>query len=141
MKTIFAQYMSLKKEIERLDRRLKELPRGEVTDYGIDYSTGHGRTIILRGLADDAPGSRLRELLEARRAKAEEMVIQVEKAISECPDARTRNILDAYYVDGKTLLEIAHDLGLDEKTVRREKENYFCKCPQMSGNAENKGLE
>ena len=137
MKTIFAQYMSLKKEIKRLDRRLSELPKGEVTDFGIDYSTGRGRTIILRGLADEAPSSRLRELLELRKAKAEEMVIQVEKAISECPDARTRNILDAYYVDGKTLLEIAQELGLDEKTVRREKENYFCKCPQMSANAEN----
>lgn len=141
MKNVFSQYKALRKEIERLDRRIKRLPKGEVTDYGIDYSTGQGRAIVLRGLADDAPAGRLRELLEARKAKAEEMVIEVEKAISECPDARTRNILDAYYVDGKTLLEIAHDLGLDEKTVRREKENYFCKCPQMSGNAENKGLE
>lgn len=141
MKTIFSQYRALKKEIERLDRRLKTLPTGEVTDYGIDYSTGQGRTIILRGIADESPRSRLRELLESRRSRAEEMVIEVERAISECPDARTRNVLEAYYVEGKTFMEISMELELDEKTVRREKENYFCGCPQMSGNAGKKGLE
>lgn len=127
MKTVFSQYRALRKEIERLDRRLEDLPRGEVTDYGIDYSTGQARTIILRGLADEAPRSCLRDLLEIRRSRAEEMVIEVEKAISACPDARTRNVLEAYYVEGKPLKAIAIEEELHEDTVREIKDKFF-KC-------------
>ena len=125
MKNVFSQYKALRKEIERLDRRIQKLPKGEVTDYGIDYSTGQGRAIVLRGLADDAPAGRLRELLEARKTRAEEMVIEVEKAISECPDARTRNILDAFYIEGKTLKEIAAEENIHEDTVASIKDSFF----------------
>ena len=55
------------------------------------------------------------------------MVIEVEKAISACPDAHTRNILEAYYVDEKVLKEIASEEELHENPVREIKDKFF-KC-------------
>lgn len=125
MKKAFAQYRALTKEIKKLSRRISEMPCGIVTDYGIDYSTGQGRTIPLSGLADTTATEALKERLELRRERAEALVLKVEDAIAACPDARTRNVIDAYYVEGKTLKEVALEEGIHEETAREIKDRFF----------------
>lgn len=118
---IFTEYQYIKREIKILTRRLEQLPTGIVHDYGIDYSTGQGRTLPLTGLADERPRRLLRRILEERIAKAEALALQVEQAIAACPDARTRLVMEASAIEGKTNLQIALELGIDERTVRRIK--------------------
>lgn len=133
MSNIFMQYLYIKKEIKALAKRLDQLPHGIVHDYGIDYSSGRGRTIPLEGLADERPRRLLRRILEERMHKAEALALEVELAIASCDDARTRLILEASFIDGRTNTSIATQLGVDEKTVRRIKRQFL----QSAENAEN----
>lgn len=125
MSNIFMQYVYIKKEIKALAKRMDSLPRGYVHDYGIDYSSGKGRTIPLEGMADDRPRRLLPRILEDRMEKAEALALEVEIAIANCDDARTRLILDACIVQGRTNTSVAAQLGIDEKTVRRIKRNFL----------------
>lgn len=122
----FKQYKALRVEIKSLERRINKLPKGHVTDYGVDYKTGYPRTIILEGEADPSPKNRLRSILENRKKQAEELLLEIETEISKIPDADTRFVLSEYYCEGKSFKEIAFDLGYrDEKTVRNLKDKYF----------------
>lgn len=133
----YKQLRTLKKEIKSLKFRLEKIPKGIVTDFAYDYSSGFPRSINLAGQADPVPLERTIKKLNERINKHQLLEFQLEREISEIEDANTRYVLEHYYILGETFLKIASDLEFsDECSVRRIKNKYFRKKSKVAEKAD-----
>jgi DNA-directed RNA polymerase specialized sigma subunit len=116
------QYAHLRREIVMLEESISSAESGGelVTDYANDYSTGHPRTISLRGY-----GSKAIPRLLARKAELEIECETVERYIETLDDSLMRQLLTRRYVEGYSLSETADKIGYSESQTSRILSKFF----------------
>lgn len=121
------QLRSLQMEIKLRSNEIKYLrsQKGEyVGDTVKDYSTGHGRVIVIRGYSDEQLQSKIC-ILEKRTAKLEKELEKLEDWIESIDDSETRMIFTMRYKDGASWDEIAARLYSGRNTVKRKHDNFL----------------
>lgn len=136
------QYISVKQEIreieariERLNSKLDRINReGNVKD-AVKGGNGGFQTFHIEGFPvaeeDEAKYllSKNIRLLEARKAKAAELVVRVEEYLNTLDDSRMRRMISMRYIEGMTWGKIAHRMGgrATEESCRKEAERFLKK--------------
>lgn len=107
------QLFWLRKEVERLDRRIKAIesqaynPSSQVlTGMPAEPHTNASRVEKYAVELTD-----LRDVLTKRRAECRELVVRIERFISSIPDSLTRLAFSYRYVDGLEWNGVADALG------------------------------
>ena len=116
-KEYLSQYKYLQREISRLQQRIDEIRANTMQARAIDYSKprvegGGGGDLVLKMVELQE------ELNERRIAKAEKERI-IRRQIDAMPDRRHALILQARYVDGMMLADIAAELDYSFSHVAR----------------------
>lgn len=123
-KDIIVQYCDLREEVKDLQSRIKKLEydikRIEDERCVADCVTGGSGGIqhfMVRGFPYPEY-SRKKTLLYARKASLEalefellETINQAEEFINSITDARMRRLLQYYYIDDMTWIQVAHKMG------------------------------
>lgn len=122
-KSILEQYIDLKKEIEALDRRIRQLNdqieklcvvRDTVTGSRTDLTIG---PIAVKGYPfPDESRKRFilklrKEKREEKKAELEELVIHVEQYIDSVYDSEMRQLLTLKYIDDQTWQQVANQMN------------------------------
>lgn len=107
------QLFWLRKEVERLDRRIKAI-ESQAYNPSSQVLTGmptepHSNTSRVEKYAVELTD--LRDILEKRKMECKELVVQIEKFISSIPDSLTRLAFSYRYVDGLEWNGVADALG------------------------------
>lgn len=123
-KNILEQYESAKKEIRDLSNRIAELKQmlDKINDRKNINSTVKGgeggeKVFYVNGYSKETAEDleylirKDMRLLKARKEKANEIVIDVDKFINELNDSRMRRMLSLKYIYGKTWYQVAQAMG------------------------------
>lgn len=105
-------YIYLKREIAKNEKRLEKLKEeltvsGDIVGDSVNqYSSGRAVPLKIQGISESDFTLPLRiielqELIEDGIAKAQEEIVEIEKYIQTIPDAKTRGIFRARFIDGK----------------------------------------
>lgn len=126
------EIVKIKKEINRLQNKLKELSYGDnetiVTDKvrgSMAYYPYSARSFTLVGLeqmSEDCIKKR-DEIAGKLRAAYSKQLDKINKAIdyiNSIPDSEIRTILSYKYIDGLTEENISEMMGISDRTVRRK---------------------
>ncbi|MCU7380838.1 sigma-70 family RNA polymerase sigma factor [Clostridiales Family XIII bacterium ASD5510] len=122
---------SLIKEAEHLEEQIRDLPFRTgpyVADSAKDYRTGFPRTILIRGYSTEQY-DRLKRRLGEKLCSIQSEIAELEAWLDGVEDPQTRDILRLQYGNGLTQEEIAEELGINERTVRRKIKKVFSQCP------------
>ena len=104
------QIVFIKSEIDMLSKRLRrEEAKGNqfVADYAKDYRSGQGRVITIQGytIADRKKIDEIWVMLETRKVRLEEKVLEAEKYIASLTDSKIRTLLTLRFLEGKSWAE------------------------------------
>lgn len=130
------QYPDLRREVRRLEERIKNMATDKVDDMVHDVVTGSAKqipyqkhAIKISGVdfeAHQARMSRYYKLLRERKAKCDEQTLKIEEFISTIPDSKIRQIFDYRYIGGCTWTAVATRMEYpDESYPRRLHNNYL----------------
>lgn len=130
------QYPDLRREVRRLEERIKNMAIDKVEDTVHDIVTGSAKeipyqkhAIKISGVdfeAHQAKMTRYYKLLKDRKAKCDDQTLKIEEFISTIPDSRIRQIFDYRYIGGCTWTAVATRMGYpDESYPRRLHNNYL----------------
>lgn len=139
-KTVLEQYISVKQEIreieariERLNSKLDRINReGNVKD-AVKGGNGGFQTFHIEGFPvaeeDEAKYllSKNIRLLEARKAKAAELVVRVEEYLNTLDDSRMRRMISMRYIDGLSWWKVAQRMGgrATEDSCKKQMERFL----------------
>lgn len=139
-KTALEQYISVKQEIreieariERLNNKLDRINReGNVKD-AVKGGNGGFQTFHIEGFPvaeeDEAKYllSKNIRLLEARKAKAAELVVRVEEYLNTLDDSRMRRMISMRYIDGLSWWKVAQRMGgrATEDSCKKQMERFL----------------
>ena len=130
-KSVLEQYIDLKKEVEYLDRKIRQLEeqleklcvvRDTVTGSRPDLTIG---PISVKGypFPDESRKKFIlkirKEKREEKKAELEELVIQAERFIDSVHDSEMRQLLALKYIDDQTWQQVA-----DQMNRRHRKRRY-----------------
>jgi len=128
----FEQIVYMKSEIEVLNNRLqREEAKGGrfVGDTAKDYRSGQGRVITIQGysIADAKKIDEIWLLLETRKLKLEQKVLEVEKFIASLECAKIRTLLTNRFLEGKPWKEAGQSghFNLSEDAARKTVTRFF----------------
>lgn len=123
-KNILEQYSSLLKEqqdiekrIERLEKRLKRIREGGNVKDAVRGGNGGIQTFKIEGYptAEDDETAYLlnknRRILQDRKRKIEETIVEVDKFISSIDDSRMRRMVTYRYIDNMEWQQVAGSMG------------------------------
>lgn len=130
------QYPDLRREVRRLEERIKNMAVDKNEDVVHDVVTGSSpsipyqkHAILITGVDFEAHESRVRryrKLLKERKSKCDEQTLRIEEFINTIPDSRIRQIFDYRYIGGCTWTAVATRMGYpDESYPRRLHNNYL----------------
>lgn len=132
MKELLKQYKDLQNEIKTLKKRIKQVENFKVQHDKVVGSNPcfpyQSMTFTIEGynIQDIDKASELKKILENRKKKCENLVVQIEGFISEIPDSRTRRIFQYRYIDGLEWLPISMRFGkVNESYSRMIHERYL----------------
>ena len=124
MKNALIQYIDLKKEIQDIEQRIERLStkRDRIIEQGnvldaVKGGDGGLQTFHIEGfpLAEYEETKYLLNknirVLEERKRKAAEQVVEVEKYISTITDSRMRRMITYRYIEGKSWNQVAKQMG------------------------------
>lgn len=103
-------YLSKKRELKNKIKRLSSLQVEWVGDTTRIGDAKHGPIIKIQGYNSEVIERRAKKL----RQRIEELEVEteaIEDWISNIPEGEERNVLEMRYIDGKTQIEIAEELG------------------------------
>lgn len=139
-KTALEQYIDVKQEIreieariERLNNKLDRINReGNVKD-AVKGGNGGFQTFHIEGFPvaeeDEAKYllSKNIRLLEARKAKAAELVVRVEEYLNTLDDSRMRRMISMRYIDGLSWWKVAQRMGgrETEDSCKKQMERFL----------------
>lgn len=139
-KTALEQYISVKQEIreieariERLNSKLDRINReGNVKD-AVKGGNGGFQTFHIEGFPvaeeDEAKYllSKNIRLLEARKAKAAELVVRVEEYLNTLDDSRMRRMISMKYIEGMSWCKVAQRMGgrATEDSCKKQMERFL----------------
>lgn len=139
-KTALEQYISVKQEIreieariERLNNKLDRINReGNVKD-AVKGGNGGFQTFHIEGFPvaeeDEAKYllSKNIRLLEARKAKAAELVVRVEEYLNTLDDSRMRRMISMKYIEGMSWCKVAQRMGgrATEDSCKKQMERFL----------------
>ncbi len=139
-KTALEQYLDLRQEIKeisdriaRLEQKLKRINEEGNVRYAVKGGDGGQQTFHIEGFPvaeEDETKYLLRKnirLLEERKARAAEQVIEVEKYISSIDDSRMRRMVTLRYIDDLPWWKVANRMGkgYTEDSCRKQMERYL----------------
>ena len=139
-KTVLEQYINLQKEIKeisgriaRLEQKIKRINEEGNVRYAVKGGSGGQQTFHIEGFPvaeEDETKYLLRKnirLLEERKAKAAEQVIEVEKYISSIDDSRMRRMVTLRYIDDLPWWKVESRMGkgYTEDSCRKQMERYL----------------
>ena len=139
-KNVLKQYISLKKEIEDINIRIQKLQAklkainemGNIKDAVKGGASGL-QTFHVEGfpVAEEDETKYLLQknirILEERKAKAAELVVEVESYINTIDDSRMRRMITYRYIDYMSWLEVAGKMGKEytEESCRKQIERFL----------------
>lgn len=139
-KNVLKQYISLKKEIEDINIRIQKLQAklkainemGNVKD-AVKGGAGGLQTFHVEGfpVAEEDETKYLLQknirILEERKAKAAELVVEVESYINTIDDSRMRRMITYRYIDNMPWLKVAKKMGREytEESCRKQIERFL----------------
>lgn len=139
-KTVLEQYINLQKEIKeisariaRLEQKLKRINEEGNVRYAVKGGDGGQQTFHIEGFPvaeEDETKYLLRKnirLLEERKARAAEQVIEVEKYISSIDDSRMRRMVTLRYIDDLPWWKVANRMGRGhtEDSCKKQMERFL----------------
>ncbi len=139
-KTVLEQYINLQKEIKeisarivRLEQKLKRINEEGNVRYAVKGGDGGQQTFHIEGFPvaeEDETKYLLRKnirLLEERKARAAEQVIEVEKYISSIDDSRMRRMVTLRYIDDLPWWKVASKMGKGhtEDSCKKQMERFL----------------
>lgn len=132
IKYLLKQYSDLQIEIRELEQRITKLQNKKIK---VEHDRVKGssdafpyteRSFLIEGYnypEADRKEARLityNNLLCRRKAKCEDMKLEIEEFISNIPDSRTRRVFQYRYIDGLEWLRIARIFGKYEESYARK---------------------
>lgn len=142
-KTALEQYISLKEEIKDIESRIQRLQRklqrineeGDVR-YAVKGGDGGQQTFHIEGFPvaeEDEVKYLIRKnirILEERKAKAAEQVVEVEKYINTIEDSRMRRMITLRYIDNLSWWKVANRMGkgYTEDSCKKQMERFLNKA-------------
>lgn len=139
-RTALEQYISLKAEIKEIESRIQRLQgklqrindEGNVR-YAVKGGDGGQQTFHIEGFPvaeeDEAKYllSKNIRLLEDRRAKAAEQVVEVEQYINTIEDSRMRRMITLRYLDNLSWWKVADRMGkgYTEDSCKKQMERFL----------------
>lgn len=135
-KAYLKQYQNLRREVRRLEERIKNMCSDKSEDIVHDVVTGSSKqipyqkhAIKVSGVDFEARESRIRrhrKLLKERKARCDEQTLSIEEFINAIPDSQTRQIFDYRYIEDCTWVAVAIRMELaDESCPRKIHNNYL----------------
>lgn len=128
-KELLRQYNDLQLEIKELEARIQKI-RNKPLKVKRDTVKGSNasfpfneRTYTIEGVETDNRENRISKLegiLHKRKAKCEEMKIEIEEFISTIPDSRTRRVFSLRYIDELSWLQIARRIERYDESYPRK---------------------
>lgn len=136
-KSLLKEYANAVKELNEIDRKITYyskmvtpaehgVVRGSMREY--PYAEKH---FVLSGSdikSDDARQEKIKQLLitlSESRERYNNIVIDIGVQLESIPDSETRSILFMKYVESKTDLQIAQELGYERSTITRKINNFL----------------
>lgn len=139
-RTALEQYISLKAEIKEIESRIQRLQgklqrindEGNVR-YAVKGGDGGQQTFHIEGfpVAEEDETKYLLSknirLLEDRRAKAAEQVVEVEQYINTIEDSRMRRMITLRYLDNLSWWKVANRMGngYTEDSCKKQMERFL----------------
>lgn len=139
-KNVLKQYISLKKEIEDINIRIQKLQAklkaineaGNVKD-AVKGGAGGLQTFHVEGfpVAEEDETKYLLQknirILEERKAKAAELVVEVESYINTIDDSRMRRMITYRYIDNMSWLKVAKKMGesYTEEACKKQMQRFL----------------
>lgn len=138
-KTVLVQYIDLKHEIveiesriQRLQDKLKRINDEGNVRYAVKGGDGGLQTFHIEGFPvaeeDEAKFllSKNIRILNERKAKAEELVVEVESYINQIDDSRMRRMITLRYIDGLSWWRVAEKMGkgYTEDSCKKQMERF-----------------
>ncbi len=142
-KTVLEQYINLRQEIKeisdriaRLEQKLKRINEEGNVRYAVKGGDGGQQTYHIEGFPvaeEDETKYLLRKnirLLEERKAKAAEQVVEVEKYINTIEDSRMRRMITLRYIDNLSWWKVANRMGkgYTEDSCKKQMERFLNKA-------------
>lgn len=140
MKSSLEQYISLKAEIIEIEKRIKRLQdkllrineEGNVR-YAVKGGDGGQQTFHIEGfpVAEEDEAKYLLKknirILEDRKAKAAELVVEVEQYINTIDDSRMRRMITLKYIENLPWWKVADRMGAGytEDSCKKQMERFF----------------
>ena len=128
----FEQLIYMKSEIDVLNKRLRrEQSKGNqfVGDTAKDYRGGQGRVITIQGytIADQKKIDEIWLILEARKLKLEQKVLEAEKHIASLADSKIRVLLTLRFLEGKEWQDVGKGFykKMSADSARKYVKAYF----------------
>lgn len=139
-RTALEQYIDLKKEIEEIEVRIQRLQKkldrinkeGNVR-YAVKGGDGGLQTFHIEGfpVAEEDETkfliSKNIRILNERKAKAEELVVEVESYINQIDDSRMRRMITLRYVEEHQWWRVAEKMGkgYTEDSCKKQMERFI----------------
>ncbi len=126
MKDLLRQYNDLKEEIKDLEKRIKNLENYKVEHDKVTGSNPYfpyqPRSFTIEGynIQDIDKVNRLKNILIKRKQKCEDLILEIEKFISNIPDSRTRRVFQYRYIEGLEWRPIARRIGRHDESYPRK---------------------
>ena len=127
-KELLKQYNDLQKEIKELEQRIERIRNKslKVVSDSVKSSAKFPyaeKTLTITGLEKDKRDqqiAKLNNILYRRKAKCEELKLQIEEFINTIPDSRTRRVFSLRYIDGLNWLQIARKIERYDESYPRK---------------------
>ena len=128
-KEILVQYCELKKEIERLEKKIDDI---ENNDYGSRQvsdvvQNGYKRRAVITGY-DYKVNDKLQKLkviLQKRYDKLMQMQIEIEEWISSIEKSDIRQIFELRYIENMRWYQVQMEMGYNSENTARMKHDKF----------------
>ncbi|MCL2357115.1 MAG: hypothetical protein FWC70_08165 [Defluviitaleaceae bacterium] len=128
----FEQLIYMKSEIDVLNKRLRRVQDKRnlfVGDTAKDYRSGQGKVITIQGyaVADQKKIDEIWLLLEARKIKLEQKVLDAEKFIASLDCAKIRTLLTLRFIEGKEWQDVGKGFykKMSADSARKYVKAYF----------------
>ena len=127
-KELLKQYNDLQKEIKELEYKIERVKNRKAqvvsdTVKGSPYFPYNERVFKVTGIESDRREQhieKLNRILLKRKAKCEELKLQIEEFINAIPDSRTRRVFSLRYIDGLNWLQIARKIERYDESYPRK---------------------
>lgn len=129
------QYISLKREQEKLEKKIERL-YDRLEDVPVIFGTVKGSmdvhpyiknhmTVQMTEPKESDTINRLIRINESRKNQVDELLLEIEEYIADIPDSETRQIFEMVFLEGKKHWEVADALGYSRGRISQKIREYL----------------